>query len=312
MKKFTIRIAIFGFISCLVYITLMLNIENIYNEPILTSSISFDKKMQFLKDQNLKQVNVLAIGSSMTLNNLNSESIATNYKIDGKYLNLGAWGLQMSDILILTKYFVGKYSPKLVIISSSLTDFEIDGSYFKIPETKTLDNYFSNNYFRLYLDHVDINSYLDRNLELKNTENGNYDYKSLNYDKYGGVYLNIPQDKIDSSRWIRKILMPKEVQYNSLKDLVDYLSENNIKLIFVQCPIKTKIDSIDIDRGIINSHINRINEIFKDKGQLFLNLLNDQLYSEIDFCDTYHLNKIASDKFTNRVIELSNLSLYLK
>jgi hypothetical protein len=312
MKKFILRIAILGIFSGFIYFALIVIIENIFKEPILTSSISFDKKMQFLKNQNLNQVDVLAIGSSMTLNNFNSEIIASKFKIDGKYLNLGAWGLQMSDILIMTKYFVGKYSPKLVIISSSLTDFEIDGSYFKIPEAEKLDYYFSNNYFKLFAGHVDLNSYLDRYLELKNTANGNYDYKCLNFDKYGGVYLDISQDKIDSSRWSRKIFMPKEVQYNSLKNLVDYLNENNIKLIFIQCPIKTNIERIDVDKGIINSHINKINKIFNGKDQLFLNLLDDQLYSELDFCDTYHLNKIASDKFTNRVIEFSNISLFLK
>ena len=312
MRKFTISISALVLISCCIYFSLSILIKEIYNEPILTSSVSFDMKMKFLKNQNRKHVNILAIGSSMTLNNFNSDVLDSNFEISEEYLNLGAWGLQITDILNISKYFIPKYTPKLIIITTSLTDFENDKSYFQIPEGKVLDSYFSGNNTGLFLKHVDINSYIDRENEIKNSLIGNFDYKCLKFDKFGGVSLDIPISKIEISRWNRSVLMPKEIQYDALKELINYLSALNIKLVLVQCPIKMKNETITEDSRIIESHIKRLNEMFAGSKHLFLNLLDLNDYLESDFCDTYHLNKTASIKFTLKVIKSFNISEYLQ
>lgn len=312
MKKLIIRIVILGLISSFIYFALALLNDKIFKEPILTSSISFDKKMKFFKNQNIEHVNVLAIGSSMTLNNLNSQILESNYNIEGNFLNLGSWGLQMTDVFSLTQYFVDKYSPKMIIISSSLSDFENEGSYFQIPDKKQLELYFSDYSFRFFLRHIDLNIYLDRELEFKNSGNGNYDYKCLNFDKYGGVFLDIPHDRIDLSRWNRSIIKPKELQYIALKELVQYLNNNNIKLLFVQCPIKINSDTAEEDKKIITGHFKRLNDIFIGSNHSFLNLFDESVYYENEFCDTYHLNKAASERFTSKIVEKSDFSNLFK
>src|SRR3982751_6326885 len=69
--------------------------------PALSDSYSLNEKIEFLRTKE-KDIPILAIGSSIALNNLHSETIAKN--ITGKkFLNAASWGMNMGDNYSLLK-----------------------------------------------------------------------------------------------------------------------------------------------------------------------------------------------------------------
>ena len=113
----------------IVFFTLWLNYYST-PPPNLSNSISLNAKVLFLKNNfSRANIDILAIGSSMSLNNINSSSITKAYS-DEQYLNLSSWGLTMEETFNLIKIYNKKYHPKTIIISSNYSDFK--GSSQKI------------------------------------------------------------------------------------------------------------------------------------------------------------------------------------
>src|SRR5437764_904180 len=94
--------------------------------PLITNSISFDAKIAELNHQKFKRVDILGLGSSMTLNNINSQIVADS--LSSNYYNISSWGLQMSDLNSLAHYYVPKFKPKYILMLSSVTDFRVTGN----------------------------------------------------------------------------------------------------------------------------------------------------------------------------------------
>ena len=87
-----------------------------------SNSVSLNSKINFIKQKYANaNLDVLSFGSSMNLNNLNSEAIVENY--GKKYLNISSWGQNMEETYNLMKIFIPYYKPKFVFISSNISDF---------------------------------------------------------------------------------------------------------------------------------------------------------------------------------------------
>src|SRR5450755_3550238 len=84
--------------------------------PVVTNSTFFDIKMLTVQKDRVKNVKILALGSSITLYELNSELIVKN--IDVLYYNFGSWGLQMADMNNLITGYVKTYHPQYVLMCS--------------------------------------------------------------------------------------------------------------------------------------------------------------------------------------------------
>jgi len=91
--------------------------------PLTSDSISFDAKVLELKKIRLKHADIIAIGSSTCLNNLNSNVISDS--LSKSYYNFGAWQLQIEDLDYLVKSYVAIYKPKYVLLPSNFADFEL-------------------------------------------------------------------------------------------------------------------------------------------------------------------------------------------
>src|SRR5882762_5458526 len=96
MKRFVVKLVLFLCLSLLLSAGLLLfystshNIENDLPGPNLSNSFSLNEKLLFLRKHSGKK-NILAIGSSMALNNLHSETIV-NILNDTSYINAASWG----------------------------------------------------------------------------------------------------------------------------------------------------------------------------------------------------------------------------
>ena len=63
--------------------------------PAFSNSISFNEKIDFIRDRDLSKIEYIAIGSSMTLNNIDSETMVKY--LGENYLNLGSRGFKISE-----------------------------------------------------------------------------------------------------------------------------------------------------------------------------------------------------------------------
>ena len=106
MRKFIINIFKFllfpTIIIGIIFFTIIKKI-GLENLPALnfSSSYSYNEKIRFLKNKS-NSPSIIAIGSSMTLNNLDSDIVVKELK-DDEYLNVSSWGLRISESYKLLK-----------------------------------------------------------------------------------------------------------------------------------------------------------------------------------------------------------------
>ncbi|TWJ03601.1 hypothetical protein JN11_01148 [Mucilaginibacter frigoritolerans] len=273
--------------------------------PLFTNSISFDAKIKFVNNKKPKQIDLAAIGSSITLNNLSSKVIKDS--LNTSFFNFSSWGLQMNDIKEVIAKDIVNYKPKYILISSSIPDFILPGN---LP---ALENYYNTNKFfketfTPYFYIKNFNSIADIYTRKKATdklERVNDQYDSLNFDDYGGALLYIPEKNISASRWNAKDPFPTNYtnsQYKNLTALCVFLKEHNIKLIFVQSPIKKSYVYSAEAQQIIDDHFNTCKNIVEKYNNIYLNFYNPQLFSDDHlFVDQFHLSAAGAEIFTKQI-----------
>jgi len=276
--------------------------------PAITENISLDAKIfeqHKLKSQSFE---IISIGSSMTLNNLNSKTIYQN--LNKRYYNLGAWGLQISDIRKLASFYIHELKPKYVILGSSIPDFKYSDQ-FKVPAAADLIIYkYFNEYF--YLKNFDVKKTESNNHDYMILKKNTCDYANLNFDEYGGVALTIPRICISKKRWNEKFNFPTDYtsfQYKELSLLAKHLQKESIKLIFIQCPIKPSYATSENERSILNQHYNKCKSIIESNAGIYLNLNNEINYQDSMFVDQFHLSDTASKLFTKKICDQIKASI---
>ncbi|BAV10157.1 hypothetical protein FLA_6217 [Filimonas lacunae] len=272
--------------------------------PLLTNSVSFDAKVEYAQQRNIRQANVMALGSSMTLNNISSRVMVDS--LDTSYFNFSCWGLQMADTRLMAVNYVPKYKPRYVLICSSLPDFS------KPENTATYKNYFSTDdywrehwsgifYFKNYNSLWEI---IARKMgREEQARNGNI-YNSLSFDDGGGVLLDVPKDRISESRWNEQFTFPNNYtnnQYQELALLSNYLKKNQVKLVFVQAPIKESFILNSSSQDELNRHFNRCRNIVEQNGGVYMNYHDPALYTNDLFVDQFHLSETGATMFTRQI-----------
>src|ERR1700761_4175382 len=74
--------------------------------PVITNSTLFDTKMMQVQKRHLKKIDLLAMGSSVTLYELKSDQMVKNFNMP--YYNLASWGLHITDERILIDLFINE------------------------------------------------------------------------------------------------------------------------------------------------------------------------------------------------------------
>lgn len=274
--------------------------------PLLTSSISFDAKLKFVKEHNVKQTDLLALGSSITLNSLSSAVIKDSLKMS--YFNFASWGLQICDTKALAVNYIAVYKPKYLLVVSSIVDFDTNDEL-----TVSINNYFNTseyirNHFEEYFYVGNFNSILEivrRKKELAQYVADTLGYTSLNFDEFGGVLFKIPRENISLKRWNAHAAFPTiytNSNYQALQSLGEISKANHVLFIFVQAPIKQLYVSDSKTQQIVSNHISKCKSIVEKSNGVYLNFygakefLNDSL-----FVDQYHLSSKGATILTQKL-----------
>lgn len=304
MKKFISTLAkyiLFTFLVSLTVLVIYLNTgDNSFRfipPPEFSKSISFNDKLAFSKD---KTADVLAIGSSMSLNNLSSSVVVKNLQ-HKSYLNLSSWGLKMEHMYDLLKIYSKKHMPNTLILSSHYIDFsdhkEDNAPKFEISE---VEDYINSKWsLKFYVTNFNLYYYIDNYIFLKDCKRYRNIYNSLKYDKYGGSEINSRKLEINKERWVNSCInvIKTNVNYEYLDSISKFCSHNKIRLLFFETPVRKKVLD-DTTRILLNNHIQKVEKIITKNKFSFVNS-NEIPWDDSFFIDGTHLSSKGARRFTN-------------
>lgn len=253
--------------------------------------------MKFIVNSDIKNAEILAVGSSITFNNLNSEIVKSSFRTES-YLNLSSWGLRMNDSYLMIKEMVPFYNPKTVIMVSSPVDFY--GSTI-VYNYRDLQKFVSDhNLLKYHYIFFDSKYFIKRLITNKMFYDVNDQYKSLNHDIHGAVMLDGKNLVINQNRWKHQTgfhnFWPAQYQY--LDSIASFLKENNVELIIIQNPVREEIFN-DYYEGNFSKHLEKVDDILLNNNQHESINCNDTIWSDDLFVDNEHLNKDGARKITS-------------
>lgn len=267
--------------------------------PALSDSYSLNEKLEFLRSAK-KDAHVLAIGSSIALNNLHSETIANRISGNG-FLNTSSWGMNMGDSYLLLKAICEVYHPDTLIVASSISEFEMPA---KRADYDLIEKYVTAGDFRASLYHIqcfNLRYYMDNVKYKKLVTSVKNQYEYLVFDQYGGVNIDDTNFEIDQRRW--KADFDKKRMNANNYDYVDSISSfcksKNIKLLFFQSPFRegiyTKLN--DEKSNDLRAHVNRIGAILERDKHVLIDA-DKVLWNDSLFIDGEHFSAKGAKTFT--------------
>ncbi len=273
--------------------------------PPFAKSISFDEKVVWLRHHAQSRIDLLALGSSMTLSDLDSEALVA-HRQGRNFVNASSWGLKIRHINKFLRLLDGIYEIKSLLICVSPVDFRADERGDEVPHRQLVDRYlrggsqplaqillFSGDYFVGNLKKMDF--YRHRNNH----------YQSLLYDRYGGVSFVADGFAIDENRWQGKFLeqaAPDERNFQALVELAGYCRERGIGLCLWTTPARQQV----VDRfakDLFAAHLLRLRKLAESQ-RFDLFEANNDAFDDSMFVDWGHLNEKGAKLYTTSMLQL--------
>lgn len=271
--------------------------------PRYTGNVALNEKLLRIAELPSDSIQVLAIGSSMTLNNLASTPVVDHFGTKA-YLNVGAWGIGIKESAQLLPAMVERLSPSTVIIVTNLMDFE-PGSSLNEDEIRTV---------QLFLreggdvwDHIrywDTPWFL-RQMELNRIryrDRGNYEF--LGFDEHGAATLEVPQERILRSRFNEKPPDAQDVdtsRYTGFAAMAYWLRMKDIDLVVLRSPYRQGLQSPEL-KELNKEHGARLERILNSTGHRFVDGSKFDWPDSL-FNDASHLDRAGAEAFTHWALD---------
>jgi hypothetical protein len=262
--------------------------------PIITNSSFFDHKIGKAGRQRVKNLTLLAVGSSVAAYQLNSKIILDSLHI--RYYNFSSWGMQIADTREVLQAFVASYHPKYILLCSSIADFTK-------PKNETYSNYtHTNPYIRAAFPEFFYFSNFSPIHQIAYRKSHAF---HIEPDAWGGIELTIGKKDILLDKWNEHDIFPTgytEGAYKELDSLGAFLKEKNITFIFVQAPLKASYTNTLTRKQIIDAHFDRCRSIVGAQGGIYLNYYNPGIFTDSLFFDQYHLQASGAAIYTREIV----------
>jgi hypothetical protein len=286
--------------------------------PPLTGNQSFDEKVVWLREHGGLDCDVLAVGSSMTLNNLDSATLARNLPEGWRFRNAAAWGLKIKNTRAEVEFMLKHGRPKAVIVVSSYMDFLREPAtagpldedevrpekalFFKEDEVASLAQ--DGNYWLSVAQHFDLSFYVKNYARIKRMRTSNQKFNSCMFDAGGSVPLAPIKPEGNAFRWGKKVDLAgiDAKEYLELAALASWLQTYGVRLIFVQPPIRSAAASAETPEDL-RWHWRRIDEILSAHGFRFVNFHEKLRLSDAYFADYSHLNATGAAVFSQALAD---------
>lgn len=271
--------------------------------PRVTPNFAINEKLLLTRRAEGTGVDVLALGSSMALNNLRSAEVVRHFGTD-RYLNLGAWGTGMGALCLTGPAFVERLRPSTVIISTNLMDFAGADMMASLDSADIVDFLDRRNLAMDYLRHWNGPYYL-RQIEsnhVRMNDVGNYEYFVL--DAHGGSLLHVPPERIDHQRYDKAPPAAEaliERDYDLLAAFADRLRQLGIHLIVLQNAYRDGVRTPASD-SLQAMHVQRLRGILEPMGHELVDA-NAAQWSDDLYVDSSHLRADGAERFTRYCME---------
>lgn len=296
MKTFIIKVIIWS----ILLITPILICFYIYGiSPNISNNQSINHKL-YISSQVVKSpLQVVAIGSSITLNNLYAPTIVT--ELDSSFYNFACSGLNISSVQFMAEFYMKRYNYKTLIIASQIEDFNPEQA-FTFPTEREFNMMYNQHYYLLSLF-----SPFKSLMPFTSINTDSTNLACQKYDAWGGVHLYIDKTNVEKGRWDATYkIHNKENSYQSLERICQLSQKNNISLIFAIPPYKKGF--ITEDEAIVDyqKHIDRCRYILNSYKYQLYDFSEDSHFDESHFADIIHLNEKGAILFTKLLCDQLN------
>ncbi|MDW3649653.1 MAG: hypothetical protein R8P61_21465 [Bacteroidia bacterium] len=304
MKKYVTKLGLFlGLVSFLPVMLVTLLSINSY-QPILTNSLSFDTKLHHILDNDIQKVDVMVHGSSIALNNFHSETFSSYLSDELSFYNFSSWNLNMENNYLILDVFTERFEPKTVILPSCYEDFQ--QAVVQLCSKSDL-NLFLDDYAKpfFYLKHLDLFNILRRkkNVDEFRRESVKNTQKQYFLDENGGVSLTVSKQNLNLKRWNKELIAKIDTnQYTYLEKICETMQERNIKLVYVQTPMKKDNCKTKECQDFQKAHQKLVKDIVEKYGHTYEDFYTDNPYPDSMFCDEIHLNLDGPSYFTKQLV----------
>jgi hypothetical protein len=262
--------------------------------PVITVSQIFDYKMLGAKRHAPEKVDLMAIGSSVTLYDLDSRMIADSLRL--RYYNFGSWGMTAADIFAAARALVRDYRPANILLCSSPRDFMTPPtpSYAEYAGTAAFIRERFPEYFYLR-NYNPIHTLLDRRFVARRPT----------FDAWGGALVEEMWAGRPRQEKVQHLDFPNadtELQYRALDSLCRFLRDQEVRLFFVQVPMKERFVGDSEVLTALKAHFDRCRSIVEaDGGYCFVHY-DPAEFPDSLFADLTHLNKAGTKVLTRKIV----------
>ncbi|MBK6753153.1 MAG: hypothetical protein IPH53_10765 [Flavobacteriales bacterium] len=268
--------------------------------PKVTNNIALNEKLAFAKRNMPEGVDVLGLGSSMSLNNLNSKAVMEHFGAV-RYLNAGAWGVGAAELSEVGPLLVDRLKPRIVLLSTNLMDFKRGGHTMVLGEdSSAMASYMSaHNEALSYVLHWDMSYYL-RQMEankVRFTDAANYEF--LAFDAHGGASLNVPPERISRSRFELPPPIESELdedRYAAFAEFARYLHQHEVQMILMECAYLDGMRTAE-HNALQAKHLARLRAVLEPLGHRIVDA-NQGSWPDALFVDSSHLREKGAEAMT--------------
>lgn len=310
--SFLKRILLFSLLAGAPILVLSWLLPRLGVAPVLTESISYDLKLAFAAEQNAPHYDILSVGSSINLNNLHSQTLVEAFPAGVSYLNLASFNANIQNSRQTLEVAIPYYRPQLVIIMSNHVDFES-------KKWRGLPSWLAESYLDhellpyFYFRHSNLYDLLQRRRRTRRfmSEARANMQQQMRMDAYGGVPLRVSPANLNPNRQDTPPMTEIDPeQYLALSELAHWLKAQNIKLVYVQSPLKkSNCQSLEC-QSFQERHIEQCKQIISSSGHQFIDLYHRLTLADSVFCDELHLHFEGPRQATEALVKEIALSIH--
>lgn len=309
MRRFLLHVLLFSSLVLLGIGAYVRSYRQLLPAARVTPNGVLNMKLSALRHRGQHPCHVLALGSSMTMNNLSSPDVVAHFH-DTSYVNMGAWGMDIQQSTALAHVLVPLLKPRTVLLMSNLNDLVPSADRYPVDTARvsayllrwgTLEGYLRNLKPAYYLREMERN-------QVRMQDHGNYEFMGV--DDHGWAPLVIPPERIDRARWNKQPPQARWLngnEYAMLADLSNYLHEQGARLVFIQSPYRAGVRNAAVD-SLVQQHLQRVRALLEPEGHAVLDA-TDRYWPDSLFVDYSHLSERGAQLVTEHALAKLNAPL---
>ncbi len=272
--------------------------------PRLSGNPSFDQKLMFVKKLNIggRPVSLFA-GSSMALNNLDTDQIAADSGI--LTLNLGTWSMSIAQSAELASYFVHRSRVKDMTLSAAFFEM-VDGGPEVLPVTeKDINDYLTDSFWQKLERPLDILDAASTWIQWRSTyaDPGLYSYAV--FSPTGAALLSITKANADPERWNGQLNYSTTCLHcmDSVSRVCSLSHQNGIPFTLFMPPFREALHANPVYAELSQDRRARATGLMKTCGGRMFDADAYGAFDDSCFADWAHLNKSGAQAATRLFIE---------